>query len=84
MDRRDTDSIDAFSRVLQKRRRKSGFSQEELAHLAGLSTSYVSLLETQKRQPTLSVLVVVAKALDLTFVELANDIEEMKKASLSS
>ena len=78
MDRRDEAAIDAFARILQRRRRERGLSQEELAHRAGLSTSYISLLETRKRQPTLSVMVGLARELD---VPLAAFAEEIAKAT---
>lgn len=77
MDRRDDQIIDAFAQVLQSRRRIAGLSQEELAHRAGLSTSYVSLLESRKRQPTLSVMSVLARELKLSFAELAAAVDEM-------
>ena len=75
MDSRETDIIDAFARVLQARRREMGHSQEELAHRAGLSTSYVSLLESRKRQPTLTVMVRLARELDMPFSEFIVAIE---------
>lgn len=75
MDRRDDAAIDAFARTLQRLRRERGLSQEELAHRAGLSTSYVSLLETRKRQPTLSVMVALARKLEVSLVALAKEIE---------
>ena len=75
MDRRDDAAIDAFARSLQRRRRAQGFSQEELAHRAGLSTSYISLLETRRRQPTLSVMVGLARELGISLTAMAKDIE---------
>lgn len=79
MDRRDHQIIEAFAKVLQTQRRAVGLSQEEIAHQAGLSTSYVSLLESRKRQPTLSVMSVLATELGFTFTELASKIEEAMK-----
>lgn len=75
MDRRDDAAIDAFARTLQRLRRERGLSQEELAHRAGLSTSYVSLLETRKRQPTLTVMLALARELEVSLVEVAEEIE---------
>ena len=75
MDRRDDAAIDAFARSLQRRRRAQGLSQEELAHRAGLSTSYISLLETRRRQPTLSVMVGLARELGISLTAMAQDIE---------
>ena len=75
MDRRDDAAIDAFALSLQRRRRAQGLSQEELAHRAGLSTSYISLLETRRRQPTLSVMVGLARELGISLTAMAQDIE---------
>ncbi|MBM2578175.1 helix-turn-helix transcriptional regulator [Jannaschia sp. Os4] len=75
MDRRDDAAIDAFARTLQSRRRAQGLSQEELAYRAGLSTSYISLLETRRRQPTLSVMVGLARELGISLTVMAEDIE---------
>ncbi len=52
-----------------------GLSQEELAFRADLSTSYVSLLETRNRQPTLTVMDALARQLDLTLAELVRLVE---------
>ena len=76
MDSRDDQIIEAFAKVLQARRRAVGLSQEEIAHRAGLSTSYVSLLESRKRQPTLSVLSVLGRELDMTFVQFSQAIQD--------
>lgn len=76
MDHKNDLLIERFARALQLRRRECGLSQEEVAHSAGLSTSYMSLLETRKRQPTLSVLGALAKALDLSLLEFMGMIGE--------
>lgn len=76
MDQKNDILIERFARALQLRRRECSLSQEEVAHLAGLSTSYMSLLETRKRQPTLSVLGALAKALDLSLLEFMGMIGE--------
>jgi len=56
----DTTHIDplltALASVLRKHRRALNISQEELAHRAGRSMRYVSLLERGKHQPTLDTL----------------------------
>lgn len=75
MDRRDDRIIEAFARILQRRRRDLALSQEELADRAGLSTSYVSLLETRRRQPTLTVMAALARALDASLTEICREIE---------
>ncbi len=48
--------LSALASVLRKHRRALNISQEELAHRAGRSMRYVSLLETGKHQPTLDTL----------------------------
>jgi transcriptional regulator with XRE-family HTH domain len=48
---------------LQRARRKAGLTQEELAFRAGIDRSYVSLLEHDKKSPTLDMLLRVCAAL---------------------
>lgn len=52
----DDKLISAFATVLRRERRRIGLSQEELAHRAGKSMRYVSLLESCRHQPSLSTL----------------------------
>jgi len=44
-------------------RKKAGLSQEELAERAGIHRTYVSLLERNRKSPTLDVLFRVCRAL---------------------
>ena len=48
---------------LQRLRRETGLSQEELADLAGLHQTYLSGVERGKRNPTIAVLHRIADAL---------------------
>ncbi|WP_299137847.1 helix-turn-helix transcriptional regulator [uncultured Tateyamaria sp.] len=75
MERKNEKLIRAFAKVLKDRRKAVGLSQEELAFRADLSTSYVSLLETRNRQPTLTVMDALARQLDLTLAELVRLVE---------
>lgn len=75
MERKNPELIRAFAKVLKARRKSLGVSQEELAFRTGLSMSYISLLETQRRQPTLSVLAVLAKEMGISIAEFASEIE---------
>lgn len=52
----DTELLTAFANVLRRERQEAGLSQEELAHRAGKSMRYVSLLESCKHQPSLATL----------------------------
>lgn len=66
----------AFATVLRDLRTQKKISQENLAFLSGLDRTYISLLERGKRQPTLTSLFSISKALDLTLVELVTALEE--------
>lgn len=50
--------------MLREARTKRGYSQEQLAYEAGVDRTFISMLETGKRQPTLSVIFALAVALD--------------------
>lgn len=63
---RNRDTAVAFGDVLRKLRLQKGLSQEELALRAGLDRAYPSLLESGRRQPTLSVLIALAQSLDIS------------------
>jgi transcriptional regulator with XRE-family HTH domain len=75
MERKNEQLIAAFSKVLKERRKAAGLSQEELAFRTDLSMSYMSLLETRNRQPTLTVMAALAKELGLSLEELTQRIE---------
>jgi len=66
----------AFATVLKDLRTKKKLSQENLAFLSGLDRTYISLLERGKRQPTLTSLFSISKALDITLVEFTTALEE--------
>jgi transcriptional regulator with XRE-family HTH domain len=65
----------AFATVLKDLRTQKKISQENLAFLSGLDRTYISLLERGKRQPTLTSLFSISKALDMTLVELTIALE---------
>lgn len=48
---------------LRKARLKAGFTQEQLAHEAGVSRQYVSLLELNEKSPTVDVLMRICRAM---------------------
>ena len=80
MDEFETENIrEAFATVLRRKRHALGISQEELAGRAGISMRFVSLLECNKRQPTLSILWQLSHAFGIPFREFAGDIEEIAK-----
>ncbi len=66
-----------FGEVLKDLRTEKGFSQEHLAELAGLDRTYVSLLERGLRQPTISTLFSLAKALNIAPSKIISQIEKL-------
>lgn len=66
----------AFATTLRHKRNEAGLSQEELGFRAGIAMRYVSLLETGKRQPTISTIASICDALDLPMSEFMKEIEE--------
>ena len=76
----DTTILNAFAKVLRDRRREAGLSQEELAHRAGLSMRYVSLLESRRHQPSLATLYALADSLGISLTALVQDIESQAKS----
>ena len=62
------------SKNIQRIRREKDLSQEEVAHLADIHQTYLSGVETGKRNPSILVVERIAKALGV-------DISEIFKAS---
>jgi transcriptional regulator with XRE-family HTH domain len=61
----------AFGEALRRARTARGISQEQLAHEAGLDRTYVSGIERGERNPSLTNLLRLADALDITIAALA-------------
>lgn len=59
-----------LARNMKRRREDLGWSQEELADVAGLHRTYISGIERKVRNPTLAILERLAKALGLTASDL--------------
>ena len=75
MERKNAELVRSFAKALKARRKAAGVSQEEFAHRLGLSVSYISLLETENRQPTLTVLGAIAKEFGISAAEFMAEIE---------
>ena len=71
----DDDLLDAFAKVLRQRRLARGLSLEELAHRAGVSMRYVSLLESRQHQPSLSTIRGLSLGLGTSMTEFIQEIE---------
>lgn len=76
MDRSNPTLVAAFADALRDARAKVGLSQEELAGRADVSARFISLLETGKRQPSLSALAAISAGLGLPMSALVMAVEE--------
>ena len=66
----------SFAEVLKDLRVKSGLSQESLAYESDLDRSFISMLERGLKQPTLTTLFTLCKALNVKPSEVIKSIEE--------
>jgi len=64
-----------FARHLRQLRERAGWTQENLAEHAGLSRNYIGLLESSRREPSLSTLLAIARALSSSLDELVGTAE---------
>lgn len=62
--------------VLRQARLEAGLTQEELAHLAQIDRSYISLLEHDRKSPTIDMLTRIARATGVRAWELVKQAEE--------
>ena|SRR6185437_6386638 len=60
----------AFGRAIYELRIKAALSQEELAFRSDVGRSYVGVLERGEKEPCLGVMFRLAKALDVTLLEV--------------
>lgn len=67
--------LETFAKILRQQRLAKGLSQEELAHRAGVSMRYVSLLESRHHQPSLSTIRGLCSGLEISMVELFSLVE---------
>ena len=67
-------SLTSFGQNVRKLRGVSGFTQERLADKADLDPTYISGIERGIRNPTLMIIVRLAKALGVPLSELCKDI----------
>ena len=66
-------AIQRFGQQLQRLRTRRGLTQEQLAVKAGLVRVYVTKLEQGEHDPTLTILVRLAKALRVSVTELLGE-----------
>ena len=64
----------AFGKTLKELRTKKKISQEALAYECSLDRTFISLLERGLRQPSLSTILQIAKALKVSPVEIMKSV----------
>lgn len=73
----DRKVIEAYASVLRGLRKENSLSQEKLALESGLHPTYISHLETAKKQPTLSVIFRICEHLSCTPSEFLKKLENV-------
>jgi transcriptional regulator with XRE-family HTH domain len=68
--------LDAFGRTLRKVRRDRDLSQEALADEAGVSAKHVGEIERANKDPRLTTIMKLSRALDLRSAELFSQVDE--------
>ncbi|MGA7625737.1 MAG: helix-turn-helix transcriptional regulator [Candidatus Acidiferrales bacterium] len=67
----------AFARVLMTLREERGMTQETLAFDSGYHPKYISLLERGQYSPSLTAILEISKALEITGAELVRRVESL-------
>lgn len=70
------DVVSVLGRVVREQRRAQNLTQEDLGELAGIHRTYVGMIERGEKNLTLSNLVKVSQALNITASELLRLTEE--------
>jgi len=70
------DPIQVFGQVIRMLRKERGFSQEALAFESNLDRTFLSQLETGRKQPSLTTIFHLAAALQVNVSELLRLVEE--------
>lgn len=67
----------SFGVVIKRKRQALGLTLEQIAERAGLSPNYVGTIEKGKRDPSLSTVLALAKALRVAPADLFGGIKEL-------
>jgi len=73
----------ALGRAIREARKEAGLTQEELSSLADVHETYVSFLESGRRNPTWGVVRRISIACGLPLPELARRAEEFEQGKRS-
>ena len=64
-----------FGERVRELRKKQGLSQEAFAHVCGVDRTYMSGVERGRRNPTLKIVALIAKKLDITLSKLFDGVQ---------
>jgi transcriptional regulator with XRE-family HTH domain len=73
----------AFGKVIRELRVKAGLTQEQLGFEAELRRTFISILELGQQQPTLTTIMKLATALNITATEIIARVEELRDEKTS-
>ena len=68
--------VEMIGNEIRKARVSAGLTQEELAEAAGVHRTYVSLLERDRKSPTLDVLIRICSAIGVSASDLGRRAEK--------
>ncbi len=68
--------VEALASVLKQRRNELGLTQEDLAGAVELDRPYITMIESARKQPTISVLWRLAAGLQLSAADLTARIDD--------
>lgn len=68
---------------IQEARRLAGLKQWQLANMVNVSESYIALIESDKRNPSITVLVKIAEVLGLTTDQIVFDVDARSDTSFT-
>jgi transcriptional regulator with XRE-family HTH domain len=80
---RNQSLIAALGVEVKVRRLEIGLSQEDVAGRCDLDRPYITMIESGRKQPTISVMYRLALALDLTLAELSARVEARYVATMA-
>lgn len=75
-------SARAFGAVLRNHRTTKGISQEAMAHMASMERAHIGRIERGENQPSLWIILKLAKALDCDPGALVNETELLMGSTL--
>ena len=73
-----------LGKEIRRRRKALGWTQQRLAEEADLSPHYLSEVETSKRDPSVSTVQALAKAMKITPAHLLGGVEGLKPAGIEA